>query len=143
MIFKFFIEPQQQERPRAVRFGNGVRMYDPKATKLYKETLALIAKSEVVKKGYRRPQGALAVSMTFVRSMPKSFTAKQKKMALNGELLPRKKPDLSNFVKSTEDALNGILWDDDNAIVQEISSKVYGQQPRVIVEIHTINDNKF
>jgi len=143
MIFKFFIEPQQQERPRAVRFGNGVRMYDPKKTKLYKDTLGMIARSETKKRGYEMPQGALSVSMTFVRSIRKSFTAKQRQMAIDGELLPRKKPDLSNFVKSTEDALNGILWEDDNAIVQGINSKIYGLQPRVIVDVQVINNNKF
>ena len=34
--FEFDIEPVEQARPRAVRFGKGIRMYDPKKVATFK-----------------------------------------------------------------------------------------------------------
>lgn len=151
--FEFDIEPVEQTRPRAKivrvfdrktrRFKNSVSFYDVKKVAEYKALLGMLARQKAKVKRYQKPKGAFTVSFTFVRSIPKSFTKKQREMALNYELLPSKKPDLSNYLKSAEDALNGILWDDDNAIVQEQQMKVFGIKPKVIVEIRVINENTY
>lgn len=44
MKFEFNIEPVEQARPRAVRFGKGVRMYDPKKVAVYKQQLGYLAR---------------------------------------------------------------------------------------------------
>lgn len=151
--FEFDIEPVEQTRPRAKivkkfdrrtrRFKNSISFYDVKKVAEYKALLGMLARQKAKVKRYQKPKGALIVSFTFVREMPKSFTKKQREMALNYELLPSKKPDLSNYLKSAEDALNGILWDDDNAIVQENQMKVFGIKPKVIVDIRVINENTY
>lgn len=39
-------------------------------------------------------------------------------------------PDVTKFVRSTEDALTGIVWVDDSLIVQQEAEKVYAQGER-------------
>jgi Holliday junction resolvase RusA-like endonuclease len=43
---------------------------------------------------------------------------------------------LSNYLKSFEDALNGVLWKDDAMIVHEEIDKYYSDKPRIEVEIY-------
>ena len=44
-------------------------------------------------------------------------------------------PDTTKLIRSTEDALTGVLWADDALIVEQIASKKYGEQPgcRIVV----------
>jgi Holliday junction resolvase RusA-like endonuclease len=43
---------------------------------------------------------------------------------------PTTKPDLSKLVRSTEDTLTGIVFDDDSRIVSEVLDKVYAEPGR-------------
>ena len=55
-----------------------------------------------------------------------------------GEILPCKKPDVSNIAKAVEDALNGLVYEDDAQICSLTVSKCYalpGQEPCVYVRI--------
>ncbi len=45
------------------------------------------------------------------------------------------KPDLDNHIKSASDALNGILWVDDNLIISLEAKKFYSEKPHLTVEI--------
>lgn len=45
------------------------------------------------------------------------------------------KPDLSNVIKTVEDAANGILWRDDSQIVTLISRKSYGERASIKITI--------
>lgn len=151
--FKFDIKPVEQARPRATitkkfdnrkrRFKNSVRMYDPEKVSEYKVIIGMLARQQVKMKRYEKPKGALSVRMTFTVPMLKSFTKKKTLMAKLLELLPHKKPDLSNYIKSTEDGLNGILWNDDGQICQLICSKQFGEKPSVEVEVTIINQNEY
>nr|WP_320443163.1 RusA family crossover junction endodeoxyribonuclease [Limosilactobacillus oris] len=48
------------------------------------------------------------------------------------------KPDTDNYIKSTLDGLNGLLWDDDNQIVDLVASKFYSDNPRVEIEVEEV-----
>ena len=135
MIFKFDIEPVAQSRPRATRIGNSVRMYDPKKTANFKTDLKMMAQIAKKERKYQIPDGAISVKIQVTRRVPKSWSRKKQQDAINGMIHPITKPDLSNYIKSIEDALNGVLWEDDNATVQLISSKKYGKAGRVVVEL--------
>lgn len=52
------------------------------------------------------------------------------------------KPDLIKLLRSTEDALTGILWMDDAQIVQTTLSKIYGFQPGASIEVRYAQENK-
>lgn len=55
---------------------------------------------------------------------------------LSGKIKPMKKPDLDNVLKIIMDALTGIAFEDDNQICQVYMEKVYGENPRVEVELY-------
>ncbi len=40
---------------------------------------------------------------------------------------PLSAPDLSKYVRSTEDALTGVIWKDDSIIVRQVPAKRYGR----------------
>lgn len=135
MIFKFDIAPVEQARPRAVRFGTGVRMYDPKKVTVFKRQLGMLAKQQMQELGLEPYDGPLEVRMEFYRPVQASISKKERARRLSGVHRPTVKPDLDNYIKSASDALNGIIWVDDNCIVGLIAEKFYAEQPHLIVEV--------
>lgn len=104
----FDIEPVEQARPRAVRRGKRIGMYDPL-------------------------DGELSVEIKFYRPIQKSLSKKERDRRLSGKHKPIVKPDLDNYVKSALDALNGVLWVDDARIVELHAFKYYSVSPRIEV----------
>ena len=135
MRFEFNIEPVEQARPRAVRFGKGIRMYDPKKVATFKRQLGMLAKQQMLDRGLEPYDGPLEVSMEFYRPVQSSISAKERARRLSGIHRPTVKPDLDNYIKSTSDALNGIIWVDDNLIVSLAAKKCYAEEPHLTVEI--------
>lgn len=45
-------------------------------------------------------------------------------------------PEQPNWFKSTSDALNGIIWTDDNCIVSLAAEKYYADEPHLVVEVN-------
>lgn len=136
MRFEFNIEPVEQARPRAVRFGKGVRMYDPKKVATFKRQLGMLAKQQMLDRGLEPYDGPLEVSMEFYRPVQASISNKERDRRLSGVHRPTVKPDLDNYIKSTLDALNGIIWADDNLIVTETAEKKYSDHPRIVIEVN-------
>ena len=133
--FEFDIEPVEQARPRAVRFGKGIRMYDPKKVATFKRQLGMLAKQQMLDRGLDPYDGPLEVNMEFYRPVQASISKKERARRLSGVHMPTVKPDLDNYIKSTSDALNGIIWADDNLIVSLEAKKFYSEQPHLTVEI--------
>jgi len=48
---------------------------------------------------------------------------------------PAVKPDVTKLVRSTEDALTGILWRDDTLIVKQVATKAYADKPGVRITV--------
>lgn len=135
MRFEFDIEPVEQVRPRATRMGKGIRLYDPKKVAVYKKQLGYLARQAMQERGLDPFDGPLEVYMVFYRPVQKSISQKELARRLSGVHRPTVKPDLDNYIKSTSDALNGILWADDNLIISLEAKKYYAEQPHLIVEI--------
>lgn len=135
MRFEFDIEPVEQARPRATRMGKGIRVYDPKKVSVFKRQLGMLAKQQMQERGLEPHDGPLEVCMVFYRPVQTSISNKERARRLSGAHRPTVKPDLSNYIKAAEDALNGILWVDDNLIVTEMAGKFYAEQPHLIVEV--------
>lgn len=132
MRLVFDIDPVQQARPRATRFGRGIRLYDPHKVAQFKRDLALLCQMQY----HGQPlEGPLSLRVKFYRPVQKSLSKIERSRRLLGEHRPTVKPDLSNYLKSFEDALNGILWADDALIVHEEIDKLYADQPRIEVEV--------
>lgn len=77
----------------------------------------------------------LEIKIFVYMKVPSSFSAKKKDLALNGYLRPDKKPDWDNISKNICDALNGIAWPDDKAIVDGSVHKLYAETDYVMVTI--------
>lgn len=73
--------------------------------------------------------------MEFYRPVQASISIKERSRRLSGVHRPTVEPDLDNYIKSTSDALNGILWADDNLIVSLQAEKFYSERPHLVVEI--------
>lgn len=135
MRFEFDVEPVEQARPRATRFGKGIRLYDPKKVTVFKRQLGMLARQQMQERGLDPFDGPLEVCMEFYRPVQASISIKERARRLSGVHRPTVKPDLSNYIKALEDALNGILWVDDNLIISLEAKKYYAEQPHLTVEI--------
>ncbi|MDC2841626.1 RusA family crossover junction endodeoxyribonuclease [Limosilactobacillus mucosae] len=130
------IEPVAQARPRARRFGRGIRLYDPPKTAVFKKQLRALA-TEMY---HDAPvEGEIYLKVAFYRKIQKSISKKEHDRRASGAHRPIVKADLSNYLKSFEDALNGVLWKDDAMIVHEEIDKYYSDKPRIEVEIYAKN----
>lgn len=135
MRFEFDISPVEQARPRATRMGKGIRLYDPEKVAIFKRQLGMLAKQQMLDRGLEPFDGPLEVCMEFHRPVQESISKKERARRLSGVHRPTVKPDLDNYIKSTSDALNGIIWADDNLIISLEAKKFYAEQPHLTVEI--------
>ena len=134
LFFTFDIEPVPQLRPR-VSSRPYVRVYDPPKVKSFKSLLRSLAVNQ-----YTRPPllGPLSVSLTFYRPVQKSISQTEREQRLSNRSKPVVKPDTDNYIKSTLDALNGILWHDDSQIVKITAEKRYSDHPKITVSVKPI-----
>ena len=136
MKIVFNIEPQQQERPRATGRGRFIRVYDPPKTAKFKRELKQLARLEM--QGKDKFDSAISVTIKFFRKVQKSVSKKEHARRTKGRVRPIVKPNLDNYVKSTLDALNGVIWTDDATIVELNTSKWYADDPRIEIEVKEI-----
>ena len=123
--------PVGQARPRAFKLPTGqIRLYDPATSRDWKRTVmaqALAAKPE------RLLAGALEGEMDFYLPRPKSLPKRR--------VYPITKPDCTNLVKGTEDALRGIVFSDDSQIVALRLAKHYAEEsapPGVFIRLEEL-----
>lgn len=120
-------------RPQAwQRAGiNGKTFFTKPATRLWQKTVAIEARKAI---GRTPPNdGAVFLEVHFYQEIPKSWPAAKKALAKNGQIWPTGKPDLSNLLKSIEDACNGILFNDDSQVVNFVALKAYGEKFLTVV----------
>ena len=139
MKLTFEIEPVEQARPRATRMGKGIRLYDPKKVSTYKKQLGMMCKFQYKDKPLTGP---LIVSLKFYRQVQSSVSKKERELRLSGIHRPIVKPDTDNYIKSTLDGLNGLLWEDDNQIVKIVAEKYYSDRPRIAIEVERLEQNE-
>ena len=126
--FTVYGNPIPKARARTVRLKNGfTTTYTPKKTEQWEDMIRL----QILK---HRPEklldSAIALKAVFVLQRPKSIPKKRK--------YPETKPDLDNLLKSLTDAMEGIIYTNDSRIVKKQVEKIYGDPPRVEVEVEVI-----
>lgn len=88
---------------------------------------------------------ALCVVATFFRQRPKSHYGTGRnadRLKDSAPQFPTVIPDLSKLFRSTEDALTGVIWQDDKYIVSQTLHKRYvhrGQREGVVLEVMTLH----
>lgn len=124
--------PVAQGRPRFSRYGHA---YDPATSRQYKQAVAFCARNAYSDDPLT---GAISVTMRIYRPIQKAGSKKLHADKEAGRVRPTVKPDVDNVYKAVSDAMTGIIWHDDNQIVQVNISKFYALRPHVEVEIEEI-----
>ena len=127
-------KPLGKQRPRVLK--NGIT-YTPDKTVNYE---TLVKQLYITEHFQKQLPGAIKATITAYMYIPKSESKKRKKKMLINEILPCKMPDWDNIGKIITDALNGLAYDDDKQIVDARVIKLYGDQPRVEVELEEIEE---
>ena len=140
MEIHFVIEgrPQPQGRPRAVRMGAGVRMYDPPKSKAYKQMVAAKVRSYMKINGIKMIEEPLIVHLNFYFKPPKSYTKKKLKLIEEGKLHYTKSVDADNLAKGVLDSCNKLLFKDDSQVVELNITKQYGKEDCVEVRLEVL-----
>ena len=145
------IEPKPQSRPRASMRGRHATVYEDRKMSAWRKKC-----TKLVRQLYDGPyfDGAIKVDMTFHMPAPKSMSehpkprSKAKKLKqyddfVNERIYVDKKPDLDNLEKAVYDSISkaGVVWSDDNIIVEHTTRKVYSPRPRIEMEIESVEHN--
>jgi Holliday junction resolvase RusA-like endonuclease len=123
-------EPVAKARPRVMSTGH---TYTPAKTKNY-ETLV----KELYWSQYHDQDmltGSIRVRVDAYFQIPKSTSKRKRESMVKGTIRPTKRPDGDNILKTITDALNGIAYVDDSAVVSAQVEKWWADQPRVEVEL--------
>lgn len=84
--------------------------------------------------------GPLILTMEFVFPRPKSHFNSKGNLKPSAPFYHTIKPDATKVVRSTEDALKGILWWDDSQVAKQIVVKRYGDMPGVHISTELITE---
>lgn len=71
----------------------------------------------------------LIFKIRFFMPYRKGDFSKDGRLRKNASKWHDKRPDICKLIRSTEDALTGILWHDDSQVVNIVATKEFGLQP--------------
>ena len=83
----------------------------------------------------------VAIEVLAEFQIPASWSAKKRGRAVRGEIRPGVRPDYDNIAKQIGDALNGVVFRDDALIVDAHIRKIYGLQPKLVIQVSPIGGN--
>jgi Holliday junction resolvase RusA-like endonuclease len=129
-VIEFFVPgvPQPGGSKRAFyvkKIGRAVITDDNPKAKGWKE---LVSAAAYEAHGKAPLSGPLALEVIFRLTRPKGHFGSGKnadKVKAGAPPFPAVKPDCTKLLRSTEDALTGLLWNDDAQIVKQTVSKEY------------------
>lgn len=136
VTFELLGEPRAWSRPGAViRTTKGhayIHWYVREEEAQYREALQWCAKAAL--RGREPTLKPVALLIHAFMPIPISWTVRERMDARAGAILPSGKPDWDNFGKIM-DALKGIVWGDDAAVVDGRVIKRYSDKPALRVEV--------
>lgn len=122
-VLRFDIPGDPVPKKRA-RHGKGGRVYTPKETVNFEQTVALFAQNAIRNSGFRPAFGKERIALSVITRPPKDG---------------RKLGDLSNYFKSIEDGLNGVAYKDDKQITNILGARVEDGEPRTQVILERLD----
>lgn len=136
-LYTLHLEPKPQSRPR---FGRNRAYEDGEMTQWKRNCVSQLRllNPKIIEKG------AIFVSMTFYIYPPKRIAeVKKKRLELESEAIyVDKRPDIDNYIKAVLDCSNEILFKDDGQVAALSSQKLYSLNPRIEIEITSLEENK-
>lgn len=131
--FIIYGEPTAQGRPRFSTRGGFVKAYDPDKSRSFKSLVKEVAQ---LHRPEKLIEGPVNMAVKIFRGIPKSWSHKKQAAAVAGTIRPISKPDLSNYTKLLEDAINTVILRDDSQVVSfDGSGKWYAAIPRAEIII--------
>ena len=124
-------KPRGKGRPRFSTAGGFVRSYTDAQTASYENLVAL----EYERAGGKLMDGPVRVMVRAYYPIPKSTSKLLRAEMIDGDVLPRCKPDIDNVCKAVLDGLNGVAYKDDTQVSMLVAERLYGEEPRLDVEI--------
>lgn len=136
-LYTLHLEPKPQSRPR---FGRNRAYEDREMTQWKRNCVSQLRllNPKII------PNGPVYVSMTFYIYPPKRIAeVKKKRLELESEIIyVDKRPDIDNYIKAVLDCSNEILFKDDGQVAALSSQKLYSLNPRIEIEIISLEENK-
>lgn len=136
-LYTLHLEPKPQSRPR---FGRNRAYEDGEMTQWKRNCVSQLRllNPKIIEKG------AIFVSMTFYIYPPKRIAeVKKKRLELESEAIyVDKRPDIDNYIKAILDCSNEILFKDDGQVAALSSQKLYSLNPRIEIEITSLEESK-
>lgn len=132
-LFEIYGAPVPQKQTQFIR-KTGIA-YDP--SKKQKEQLQWQAKPYAPPNPLACP---IIMDLTFFIPIPKSASKVKQRLMANHSILPITKPDIDNLAYLITNAFKKIFYEDDNQIVDMFLHKRYGEQPRTVVKIMTLQE---
>jgi crossover junction endodeoxyribonuclease RusA len=121
LVLRFVVVGPVRPKQRP-RLGRGGKVYTPEATKKYEAHVGTIARSALSHlRGWRHDWAAFGVTLRMFRGSERY--------------------DIDNSCKSLLDAMNGVVWVDDDAVT-ELCARVVSDpsRPRVEIEVRMLGD---
>jgi Holliday junction resolvase RusA-like endonuclease len=113
--------------------SDGGRRYKP--AKVVNATAALRIAAQEAMIGHAMFDEPVKLSLLCEVAIPRSWSGRKQLRAINGEIKPSGRPDLSNMLKLCEDAFKAVVWRDDSLVVEQRTRKIYGSQPKITATI--------
>lgn len=137
IAFTVYGKPQAKERPRTV---NG-HTYTPNRTREHEKKIAAIYKS--IWRDFKFEKGVpLRIIVDAYFSIAESDRKSVKARKRLGEIRPTSKPDADNVLKTVQDSINGVAFYDDSQIVEATIRLWYADEPKTVVFIERVENEK-
>jgi len=122
-------KPVGKARPRYSRRSKA--FYTPPETASFENLIKLSFSGKYP--DFSAFEGPVAVEVTVLMLMPKSFSKKRRLKAFGGRILPTNRPEIDNIVKSILDALEGLAYRRDSQVVELKARKYYSSESKTVI----------
>ena len=133
MKYKFEVlgEIVGKERPRVNMYT--YRVYTPNKTKDYEFLVQQYFRMQYPK--YETLKGRISINIIAYLKIPKSTSKTKIQEMLENKISPTKKPDVDNIAKSILDAMNGLVFEDDNQVSKISVEKRFALEEKAVIEV--------
>ncbi len=120
-----------KERPRVNMYT--CRVYTPNKTKDYEFLVQQYFRMKYPK--YETLKGRISINIIAYLKIPKSTSKTKIQEMLENKISPTKKPDVDNIAKSILDAMNGLVFEDDNQVSKISVEKRFALEEKAVIEV--------
>jgi len=122
------------------RTGKVIVMDTAKNKDIWQNMVSLMARKAVSEQSWPKQSQAVSLSVVFRFRRPKSHFRSGKNfnvMKATSPLYHTQKPDLTKLVRCLEDALTGVVWNDDCQVIETKACKEWGDEDIALVKVKT------